>query len=116
MSDDRDLDTIIADAREELDTLRRNGAGLSVRRAGEILDSIAQATEEYRRFIPETEAQLRSGRSVEWLRAQHRVWMEQGHAQLRGRARYYRMCVVPHRPDLVAARAAGRRGASRVTS
>jgi hypothetical protein len=36
--------------------------------------------------------------------------MEAGNAELRGRKRYYRAMIIPRRPDLEAAREAGRRG------
>lgn len=114
MPDARSLDEVLADARDEVDTLRRNGAGLAPARAVDILDDIAKATEEFRRMIPEQEAMLRSGRSQAWLRAQFPALESQGHAQLRHGKRYYRALVIPRRGDAVSARMAGLRGERRV--
>ena len=104
------LEQVLADARGELPLLRKRKAGWDPDAIAEFLDRVAAATEDFRRFISEDDARLQSGKSVAWLRARHAEWMEAGNAECRGRKRYYRAMVIPRRPDLAAAREAGRRG------
>lgn len=110
------LDEVLADFREELQTLRRNKAGMAPDRGEEWADKIAECTEDFRRFLPEPEARLHSGRSVEWLRAKHAEWEAEGHAFTRNRVRYYRKLVLPRRADVVRARADGLAGTRRRAS
>jgi hypothetical protein len=58
---------------------------------------VASATEEYRRWLSEPEAILRSGRTRNWLRFQFTSWEAAGHARRDGKQRHYRMIVVPTR-------------------
>jgi hypothetical protein len=109
-----DLSTVLADAFAEARTLEQNRAAFSVDRVREILGGVAAAAEDYLKFISEDDARLQSGKSVAWLRARFNEWAELGHAEVRGRRRYYRAIVIPRRPDLEAARDAGRRGETRV--
>lgn len=106
------LEQVLADARGELPLLRRRKASWDPDAIGEFLDRVASATEDFRRFISEDDARLQSGKSVAWLRARFNEWVDSGNAEKRGRKRYYRACIIPRRPDLEAARAAGRRGDS----
>lgn len=98
-----DLAQVLADAREEAAVLRRNGAAFSIDRVEQFCDAVAAAAEDYLRFLPEPRARLYSGRSVAWLRARFAGWAEQGHAERRKGVRYYRVVVLPRRPDTDAA-------------
>lgn len=108
------LEQVLADARGELPLLRKRRAGWDPDAIAEFIDRVAATTEDYRKFISEEDARLQSGKSVAWLRARHSEWMDAGNAEYRNRKRYYRACVIPRRPDLSAAREAGRRGGTRV--
>jgi hypothetical protein len=106
------LDTVLADMRSDAQVLRRN----KDERTASILETwarrFADASEDYRTFLGETDAMLRAGlRKPDALRRQFAVWAAQGHAytDTRGR-RFYRKLIVPERPHVRAARAAGRRG------
>lgn len=103
------LEQVIADARGELPLLRKRKASWDTDAIAEFIDRVAAAGEDFIRFISEDDARLQSGHSVAWLRARHADWMDSGNAEMRGRRRYYRACIVPRRPDVAAAREAGRR-------
>jgi hypothetical protein len=70
---------------------------------------VSKAAHEYLTWLREDEAILRSARSRPWLRSQFPIWLEGGHARREGRARFYRMLIVPRRPNVSAARESGRR-------
>lgn len=110
MPEPRDLDTVLADWREKATVLRSTGHANDAKLILKMATEVAEATEEWRRFLSEKEARVRSGKSVEWLRGRFAQWEQEGHAEKRGRERYYRACVLPRRADLIAAREAGRRG------
>lgn len=103
-----DLDTLLADMRGEAALLRRAGHGGQATYLEALADQWAQATEEYRRWLSEEDAMLRSGRSRVWLRAQFPGWARLGHARLAGRRRQYRGIIVPVRAKTLEARDAGR--------
>jgi hypothetical protein len=109
----RPLETVLADWREKASTLRSVKHQHDAELIDAICDEVASAAEDYMRFLSETDAMLRSGKSAEWLRARFAEWASQGHAEKRKTVRYYRALVVPRRPDLEAARDAGRRGERR---
>lgn len=106
----RPLETVLADWREKASTLRSVRHQHDAELIDAICDDVARAAEDYMRFVSETDAMLRSGKSAEWLRGRFADWQEQGHAEKRKGVRYYRALVIPRRPDLEAAREAGRRG------
>lgn len=62
-----------------------------------LCSEVASATEEYRRWLSEAEAVLRSGRTRNWLRGQFSIWESSGHARRDGKQRLYRMIVIPTR-------------------
>ena len=105
-----DLDQFLADKRGEAALLRRRGAAAVADAIDEIIDFVAPATEDFRRFLSESDAQLRSGRSLRWLRSHFNEWRSQSNARMRNGKREYRMCIVPQRAHLERARLAGLRG------
>ena len=107
----KDLPQLLLDASEEASVLEANGAAFSVRRVRELLGEIAEAAEPYTRFIVEADARIYSNKSVEWLRGHFPEWEAEGHAKRVQGKRWYRLIVLPRRPDLEAAREAGRRAA-----
>ena len=110
------LETVLADWREKASTLRSVKHQHDAELIDAICDEVARAAEDYMRFISEADAMLRSGKSADWLRARFVEWEQQGHGEIRKRVRYYRALVIPRRPDLEAAREAGRRGERRKTA
>jgi hypothetical protein len=107
----KSLAQVLADFREEAQVLRRNRAAMSPDRCDEHADAIARAAEDYLRMISEGDARIRSGWSVPRLRALFPYLFAEGNAEWRGRTRYYRLVCIPPRPDLQAAREAGRQAA-----
>ena len=105
-----DLDQILADRRGEAQLLRKRGAAALASTMEELLDEVAAATEDFRRFLSEPDAVIRSAKSERWLRARFAEWSAQGNARIRSGKREYRMLVVPQRPHLERARLAGLRG------
>ena len=98
------LETVLADWREKASTLRSVRHQHDADLIDAFCDDVARAAEDYMSFLSETDAMLRSGKSVGWLRARFAEWLEQGHAEKRKVVRYDRALVIPRRPDLEAAR------------
>ena len=111
----RPLETVLADWREKAQTLRSVKHDHDADLIDALCSDVARAAEDYMRFVSESDAMLRSGKSAEWLRARFAEWAGQGHAEKRKGVRYYRALVVPRRPDLEAAREAGRTGHRRAS-
>lgn len=103
------LETVIADWREKANVLRACRRPHDAELVEEIVEQVAAAAEDFTRWIGEPDARMRSGKGLAWFRAQFPAWAEQGHARTNPRGvREYRLCVVPQRPHLSAAREAGR--------
>jgi hypothetical protein len=107
-----DLNQVLADWREQAAMLSKHGHKEQASSIVQLCDEVADVTEDFRTFISEGDARLRSGWSLSKLRRHFGEWRENGHAEIRGRVRYYRLCIIPTRPDVAAAREAGRRGES----
>lgn len=61
-----------------------------------VLDDIERAAAPLTERLSETEARLRTGRSLKWLRGQFPAWQRAGHAwRAPGGRRQYRACVLP---------------------
>lgn len=106
----RELGLVIADYCEFATTLRRAGHAEQAKLIEEFANDVRISAEDYLRFVGESDASLMAGKSVKWLRAQYPEWESQGHARKgEGARREYRMLVLPRRPNLSAAREAGRR-------
>lgn len=79
--------------------------------AAELIETMcawfASATENYRRWLSERDALLRSGRGKKWLRSQFPAWEAMGLAKREGKERLYRMVAVPTRGPLQSAFEAG---------
>lgn len=102
------LTQALADFRGEIAVLRHNRAGMSPDRCEHHADALARASEDLTRFISEGDARIRSGWGVPRLRALFPSLAAEGHAEKRGKVRYYRLACIHPRPDLEAAREAGR--------
>ena len=105
------LEQVLADWRGDAQVLRRRGHSHDAETIERICDDVATAAEDYLRFVAEDDAMLRSGRGQAWFRRQFPEWERMGHARRDGRRRLYRVCVVPQRANVIAAREAGRQAA-----
>jgi hypothetical protein len=105
-----DLAQVIADMRGDAAVLRRAGHGDHATYIEQRAADVERAAEDYLVFLSEPDARLRSGWSAQRLRRHFPDWRDEGNAEMRGRTRYFRALVIPRRPDLAAAREAGRRG------
>jgi hypothetical protein len=112
----RPLETVLADWREKASVLRGVKHAHDAELIDAICDEVARSAEDYMRFVSESDAMLRSGKSADWLRSRFAEWEQQGHAEKRKGVRYYRSLIVPRRPDLEAARDMGRKGERRRTA
>jgi len=107
----RVLEQVLADWRGDSQVLRRRGDARLAEQLERCADEAAAAAEEFIRWLSEDEARLRSGWSLARLRNNFPRWEQQGHARREGRARRYRMLIIPQRANALAAREAGRRAA-----
>lgn len=108
------LEQAIADERGDAAVLRRRGHLKEAELIERLCDRFAAAAEDYITFVSEPDAQLRSGKSSEWLRARFGSWEKEGLARWSPsgrRQRQYRRCVVPQRTNLEAVRADAERTA-----
>ena len=106
------LTTVLADALEEAQVLRVNGHVAQANSIERLADEVRKAAGDYLTFIPEHEAQLRSGFGPDFFRARRKQWVEDGLAEQRGRHWYYCRLIVPRRKLASIVRAEARRGAA----
>jgi len=110
----RSLEQVLADARGELPVLRKHGQDVLADALERLCQEVADATEDYRTWLSEGDAMLRSSKGRYWLRSRFGDWARQGLARWsprNSRAREYRALVVPQRTDLAALRADARQAA-----
>lgn len=104
-----DLAQVIADAREEAAVIRRAGHGDQSEYVEALLDKVFAAAEDYIIWLSEAEARLKSGLSTKTLHRRWRELFDSGNARFNAKGeREYRSCAIPPRPDVAAAREAGR--------
>jgi hypothetical protein len=114
MSEQRALETVLADWRERASGCRHVRDERVAEIIEEICREVSDATEDYRTWLSEGDAMLRSSKGRYWLRARFGDWARQGLARWsprNARAREYRALVVPQRSDLAALRADARNAA-----
>lgn len=108
MSDTKTIDVRLADWRERAAVLRHTGHPHDAELIEKMCDEFAEALVEYMTYVNEDDAIRRSGKTSRWLRGRFAEWSRAGNAKLDERGhRRYRLCVLPVRPNLSAARAAG---------
>lgn len=113
------LEQVLIDARGELPVLRKHGQAVLADAIERVIDDVTEAALPFLVWLSETEAELRSDRSREWLRARFPGWERQGLARWnprRPRERQYLQCVIPQARNLEQVRADAAREAARQAS
>lgn len=108
------IEQVIADAREEAAVLRKHGQAAIATAIDRVCDEVSEATEDYRTWLTETDAMLRSGHTRTWLRNRFPAWAHQGMARWSPKnstAREFRALIIPVRTNLAALRADARMAA-----
>ena len=113
-TDSKGIEQVLADWRGDAQRMRARRLLREADLIDQVLDDVSQATEDYRRFVSEEDAQRRTGKSKAWLRARFEEWMRLGHARLdERRRREYRLVVLPQRANASVAYEAGREAGRR---
>ena len=102
------LEQVLADLRGEAAVLRKHGDARVADVMDALTDRVKTAAEDYITWLEEDDAMLRSAHQRRWFRNQFPTWAAEGNAKKEAGRYYYRMCVIPQRANLSAARAAGR--------
>lgn len=108
MTSGRTLEQVLADWNERASAARLLKDARVADLIQDFCDDVADSTEDYRTWLSESDAMLRSGRPKVWLRARFANWARQGLARWsprNARAREYRALIVPMRSDVAAIRA-----------
>lgn len=101
-----DLETVLADAREEAAVLRRAGNTGQADYLDALLNRVAAAAEDYTTWLEEPDAIVKSGLAERTLRRRFRELVDCGLARFdKRRGRLYRACAIPNRPNIAAERA-----------
>lgn len=114
----RPLEVVLATAHEEAEILKRNGHVAEAEARRRLLADIESSAVDYLKWLTESEAALRSGKSPAWFRQRFPQWLAQNlarHDELKPKVRMYRQCVVPMKANVEAAREEARQAALRVT-
>ena len=107
----KSFEQVKADLMGEAAVLRRNGHVVQAASLERACTEFSAAAAEFAAWLTEQEAMTYTGRKSPWLRAQFDEWVARGLAKTVGRTRYYRRCILVHRGNQEAARAAGRAAA-----
>lgn len=108
-----DLGQIVADAREDVQLLKRTGNVGQAEYLTSLLDRIKESAEDYLTWLSEDKSHIKSGLSYRTLRRRFRELYDCGLARYNAKGeREFRSCAIPQRPDAVLARAAGLAGES----
>lgn len=94
----RTLEEVLADARGEAQVLRKHGQGEIATAIENLCYEVAVAAEPWTVWLSETKAQLRSDKSIAWLRARFSRWQSEGLARWNPHApneRQYLQCAIP---------------------
>lgn len=102
------LEQVLADAREDAEVLKRTGHRHDAELTEQLLDRVERSARLFLLWLNEEEAQLWSGMSLRWLRAEYSKLVALGFAEERNGRRRFRACALPRRADLDAMREAGR--------
>ncbi len=95
----RDLSAVLADGDAKAMMLRQIGQPHVAAIVETLVREVRASADDYLTWIDESAAVLRSGRTVPWLCHRFPIWQRSGHAECRGRRRYYRRLIVPERTE-----------------
>lgn len=101
---------VIADWRGDAQALRGRGHPHDADLLEKCADEMGGALGGFLKWLAESEAMLKSGRSKDYFRNHFAEWSALGLAKTEGRSRFYRNVIVPQRAHASAARMAGLRG------
>lgn len=105
-----ELEQVIADAREEVEVIRRSGNAGQADYVEKLLDLVSGAAEDYLKWLNEADAMIKSGLAERTLRRRFRELLDCGLARYnQKREREYRAIAVPPRPAVLEARERGRK-------
>jgi hypothetical protein len=110
----KQLEQVLADWRERATGARRVRDERVADLLDELCNDIAEATEDYRKWLSESDAMIRSGKGRYWLRARFGEWAHNDLARWspkNAKAREYRALIVPQRTNMAALAADARRAA-----
>ena len=105
------LEDALAEARGEIPVLRKHGQDEIANAIERFADAVSECTEDYRTWLSETDATLKSGWKRPRLRNHFPAWERQGMARWNPedkRARQYRAMIIPERTNVAALRADAR--------
>jgi hypothetical protein len=113
-SDRKELEQIIADAREDAAVLKRNGHPEQAQSIEQLCAQVEGAAEDYIRKISLEDARLKSGLSLRQLRRRFRELTDCGMAEIGPKGEMlFRACAVPQRAATSTQRARGRQAVRR---
>ena len=103
----RPVEQVLSDLRGDAATYRRRGDVRFADLMERIAEEVEVALEDYRRWLSEDEAMLKSGHRRAWFRSRRGEWLAAGNARVVGRRWFYRFMIVPQRGNASAAYEAG---------
>lgn len=106
-----DLAELLTAYRADAAVLKRHGDKRIADAIVSICDGVEGASAEWLTFLNETDAVIRSGRSVRWLRQRFAELEREGNARLVNGQHQYRACMIPRRARVLAAAERGRQAA-----
>lgn len=105
------MEELLQEWEHDAATLKRHGQLDLAQQLESVARRVRLAAEEWLDTLTEGEAALFSGQSTRWLASRFESYARRGLAFKRGRARVYRRCALPRRPELVDAYVAGQEAA-----
>jgi hypothetical protein len=108
------LEQVLADEMGDVPVLRKHHKDDIADAIERVCRRVLDATEDYRKWLSESDAMIRSGKGRYWLRARFGEWAHNDLARWaprNPRAREYRAIVIPQRSDWAAIQADAKRAA-----
>lgn len=116
-ADRKELEQILADAREDAEVLKRTGHPEQALSIEQLCSQVENAAEDYIRKISIDDARLKSGLSLRQLRRRFKELADCGMAEVGPKGEMlFRACAVPQRAATATQRARGRSAAQRKAS
>lgn len=89
------LERVLTTAKDDAAALRRRGDARTAQVLDDLCGAVAEAAADWLAWLSESEATLRSGKSVDYFRDRRIQWEIDGLAKKEGRRWFYRRCIVP---------------------